>query len=528
MWVWVNSGSWRWTGRPVVLQFMGSQRVGHDWATELNWSVHVQSCHLLFDHFQFALIHGPSIPGSYAILLFTALDFTSITSHIHNWVLFLLWFLLFILSGVISPLISSSILGTYQPGKFIFQCPIFLPFHAVRGILKARILKWFAIPFSTTYWHKHTKILIITHNLPQHAHTQSHSYMYTHLSDVHTHAHVICALIGTPHKCPALMVLMPALASGRPHLHWRLRSRVGEEFEPGWTVQWFHLWLSISPRVWSGLWVDIRVQWSSRGRHTVSLPLVLRLPLINTWPPQVTTLSVPLSPHLPNRMVKAPVRRAWNLLRAYARFPIAPGAWWSASHPSLCLAPAAGPHELGGSNQKWYMETSPQQWSPASFSRWPQCPGCWKLQSMCRPPSCWGDCLGAFRPWWPPPPSLCTQTGNLLYCGWPKKLIPWPGSLHIHIPRPWDRQSTGDPPGRTQGGEWWDLEVGRPFHWEKGPILAVCTAWEGRWEGPRQCQSHPCVLRDRSYWTVQGRGLNEGDQPTFKLTQSVSGKPAAP
>ena len=36
IWVWVNSGSWWWTGRPGVLQFMGSQRVGHDWATELN------------------------------------------------------------------------------------------------------------------------------------------------------------------------------------------------------------------------------------------------------------------------------------------------------------------------------------------------------------------------------------------------------------------------------------------------------------------------------------------------------------
>ena len=38
MWVWVNSGSWWWTGRPGVLQFMRSQRVGHDWATELNWT----------------------------------------------------------------------------------------------------------------------------------------------------------------------------------------------------------------------------------------------------------------------------------------------------------------------------------------------------------------------------------------------------------------------------------------------------------------------------------------------------------
>ena len=37
-WVWVNSGRWRWTGRPGVLRFMGTQRVGHDWATELNWT----------------------------------------------------------------------------------------------------------------------------------------------------------------------------------------------------------------------------------------------------------------------------------------------------------------------------------------------------------------------------------------------------------------------------------------------------------------------------------------------------------
>ena len=35
--VWVNSGSWWWTGRSGVLRFMGSQRVGHNWATELNW-----------------------------------------------------------------------------------------------------------------------------------------------------------------------------------------------------------------------------------------------------------------------------------------------------------------------------------------------------------------------------------------------------------------------------------------------------------------------------------------------------------
>ena len=37
-WVWLNSRRWWWTGRPGVLQFMGSQGVGHDWATELNWT----------------------------------------------------------------------------------------------------------------------------------------------------------------------------------------------------------------------------------------------------------------------------------------------------------------------------------------------------------------------------------------------------------------------------------------------------------------------------------------------------------
>ena len=103
----------------------------------------------LFNHIQFTLIHGPKIPGSHGILLFTASDFTSITSHIHNWAMFSLWFCLFILSGVTSPLISTSILGTYLPRQFTCQCPIFLPFHAVHRVLKARILQWFAIPFSS-------------------------------------------------------------------------------------------------------------------------------------------------------------------------------------------------------------------------------------------------------------------------------------------------------------------------------------------------------------------------------------------
>ena len=68
MWVWVNSGSWWWTGRPGVLRFMGSQRVRHDWATELNWteckimliSIHMSSLvRCLFR--LFAYLSGPIV-----------------------------------------------------------------------------------------------------------------------------------------------------------------------------------------------------------------------------------------------------------------------------------------------------------------------------------------------------------------------------------------------------------------------------------------------------------------------------------
>ena len=66
------------------------------WSSELNSPIPVHFSSLIprmltftlgisFYHFQFALIHGPDIPDSYAILLFTTLDLASISSHIHNW-----------------------------------------------------------------------------------------------------------------------------------------------------------------------------------------------------------------------------------------------------------------------------------------------------------------------------------------------------------------------------------------------------------------------------------------------------------
>ena len=62
-WVWVDSGGWWWTGRPGVLQSTGSQRVGHDWATEVNWTeLRLPSTHfplLLPQHPDFALQDPP-------------------------------------------------------------------------------------------------------------------------------------------------------------------------------------------------------------------------------------------------------------------------------------------------------------------------------------------------------------------------------------------------------------------------------------------------------------------------------------
>ena len=71
MWVWVNSWSWWWTGRPGVLWFMGSQRVGHDWATELNWTELSNSTSLLFFCFLslvfLGTVSGPSVLGNCVI-----------------------------------------------------------------------------------------------------------------------------------------------------------------------------------------------------------------------------------------------------------------------------------------------------------------------------------------------------------------------------------------------------------------------------------------------------------------------------
>ena len=103
------------------------------------------------------------------------MQFNFITSHIQNWVLFLLWLCLFILSGVIYPQISSSIFDTYQSGEFIFQCPIFLPFHIFMGFWRQEY--WRGLPFPSPVDQVLSEISIMTHLSWVALHIMAHSFI---------------------------------------------------------------------------------------------------------------------------------------------------------------------------------------------------------------------------------------------------------------------------------------------------------------------------------------------------------------
>ena len=55
-WVWESSRSWWWTGKPGLLQFTDSQRVRHDWATELNWAESLLWCYSVRYGYFFTLL----------------------------------------------------------------------------------------------------------------------------------------------------------------------------------------------------------------------------------------------------------------------------------------------------------------------------------------------------------------------------------------------------------------------------------------------------------------------------------------
>ena len=108
-------------------------------------NVDVHSCHLLFDHFQFTLIHGANTPGSYAILFFTASDFTRITSHSHNWVLFRFGS---VSSFFLELFLHSSLVAYWVPaylGHSSFSVICFYLFILFMGFLRQGY--WSGLPF---------------------------------------------------------------------------------------------------------------------------------------------------------------------------------------------------------------------------------------------------------------------------------------------------------------------------------------------------------------------------------------------
>ena len=120
------------------------------------------------------------------ILLFTALDFIFNTNHIHSWVLFFVWLHLFILSRVISPLDSHSILGTYQPevvGSSSFSVLSFCFVILFMGFSRQEY--WSGLPFPCPADHVLSEISSMTH-LPWVAlQSMAHSFIELDKAVVH-------------------------------------------------------------------------------------------------------------------------------------------------------------------------------------------------------------------------------------------------------------------------------------------------------------------------------------------------------
>ena len=94
-----------------------------------------------------AWFHGPKtfqVPIQYC---FIASEFTSITSHIHNWVLFLLWLCLFILSGIISSLFSVAYWTSTDLGSLSFSVLSFCLFILFTGFSRQEYGSGLPFPF---------------------------------------------------------------------------------------------------------------------------------------------------------------------------------------------------------------------------------------------------------------------------------------------------------------------------------------------------------------------------------------------
>ena len=110
-------------------------------------------------------------------------DLASITSHIHTWVLFLLSLHLFILYRIISPLISSSILGTHWPGELSFSVLSFCLFILFMGF--SRQDYWNGLPFPSPMDNILPEIYTMTHLSWVALHSMVHSFIELDKAVVH-------------------------------------------------------------------------------------------------------------------------------------------------------------------------------------------------------------------------------------------------------------------------------------------------------------------------------------------------------
>ena len=105
----------------------------------------------MLDHIQSTLIHGPNIPGFYAIfslwcwILLSPPDTSTAEHHFH----FILFTSFFVELLVITLYPSPVAFGHRPTWGLVFWCHIFLPFRIVHGVLQARILEWVTIFFSS-------------------------------------------------------------------------------------------------------------------------------------------------------------------------------------------------------------------------------------------------------------------------------------------------------------------------------------------------------------------------------------------
>ena len=129
---------------------------------------------LLHDHVQFTLLHGPNVPGSYAILFFTALGFTFTTRHTHSWASFLLRPSCFILSGAVSncPLHIGH-LATWGGRAHLLASS--LPYHTVPGFLRQEY--WRDLPFLPPVDHVLSAFSTMTHPSWVALHGMAHSFI---------------------------------------------------------------------------------------------------------------------------------------------------------------------------------------------------------------------------------------------------------------------------------------------------------------------------------------------------------------